>query len=290
MDRANIIIPEKVSIGADFGETLQKLNSLTSKEVPNFNFEKVSFVNPDMLMMLVTSSKLAYDRAQHPVVWSGLRPEVYSYLERLDAGNLEFISLKRPASAKKYHRASNGSDNLVELSAIKNWKEIGGAVTRTRGVVNRWLPEKSPHYRNNLITLLKETVENSIDHSSEHPQEGTCYYVVQKYTAHNKGVQLQIAVGDVGVGMLTSLRRVFPETKDDIAAICGALIDGKSGRKTGGGMGYLSIRQALLELRGTLLIRSGQGIVYYDSLKDRPQIYRKNTQYPGTQVFFVCAG
>lgn len=229
-------IPETVAIRSDFGDTLQKLDTYSSGETVIYGFEKVSFVKPEMLMMLVTSSKLAYDRTQNPVLWCGLKPDVFSYLERLDVGNLDFVNLKRPPKATIFHRSASGSDNLVELSVIKNWKEIGSALSRTRGVVNRWLPEKPQRYRNNLITLLKETVENSIDHSSKHPQEGICYYLVQKYASHDKGIHLHIAVGDVGVGMLASLRRVFPDTKDDVAAICGALIEGKSGRKTGGGI------------------------------------------------------
>lgn len=86
--------------------------------------------------------------------------------------------------------------------------------------------------------------------------------------------------------MLESQRRVFPETKDDITAIRGGLIEGKSGRKSGGGMGYITIKEALGQLSGSLDIRSGQGVVLYNSTWEQPRVYRKSTSYPGTQLFF----
>lgn len=288
MGRVYINIPQTIHIG-DYGDVLQSTNSLSLGTEAYFCFKDVTFVTPEMLMLLVTLSKLVYERIHRPMIWSDLHPETYSYLERLDIGNLEFVNLKKPPHASLYHRARNGSENLVELSEIRNWKETGGALKKTRNVVNRWFPESRHEFRENLITLLKETVENSCDHSGKHPKEGTCYYAVQKYY-RNGGIELHIAVSDIGVGMLESQRRVFPETKDDIAAICGALLEGKSGRETGGGLGYYTIREALGQLNGHLIIRSGLGIVRYDPKWDRPRCYRKSARYPGTQIFFQCKG
>lgn len=288
MGREYINIPKVIRIG-DFGDILQRTSSLTSGTEVIYRLSEVSFITPEMLMLLVTSSKLIYDKIKRAILWSELPADVYSYLERLDVGDLEFVNLKKPPHTSLYNRAHNGSKNLVELSEIKNWKEVGGALKKTRGVVNRWFPEKPYQFRDSLITLLKETVENSCEHSGKHPQEGTCYYAVQKYH-QNSGIALHIAVSDVGVGMLESQRRVFPETKDDIAAICGALLEGKSGRKTGGGLGYYAIKEALGQLNGHLTIRSGQGVVQYNPAWERPKFYRKSTHYPGTQLFFQCRG
>lgn len=289
MVREYIKIPKVIHIG-DFGDMLHNFGSLALGTEVVYRLNDVSFVTPEMLMMLVTLSKLVYDKVQHPILWSELSSDVYSYLERLDVGNLMFVNLKRPPRASLYCRAHNGSESIVELAEIKKWKEIGGALKKTRGVVNRWFPDKPIQFRENLITLIKETVENSCDHSGKYPQDGICYYVVQKYQRKSGCVELDIAVSDVGVGMLESQRRVFPETKDDIAAIRGALLEGKSGRKSGGGMGYYAIREALGQLNGSLDIRSGQGVVLYNPTWVQPRVYRKNTSYPGTQLFFRCWG
>lgn len=289
MGREYINIPKVIQVG-DFGDILQRANSLSLGTEAVCCLNEVSFITPEMLILLVTLSKLIYDKLRRQILWSDLSPDVYSYLERLDVDKLEFVNLKKPPRALPYHRAYNGSENIVELAEIKGWKEIGSALQKTRGVLNRWFPNKPIQFRENLITLLKETVENSCDHSGKIPQDGICYYVVQKYQRKSGCIELDIAVSDVGVGMLESQRRVFSETKDDIAAIRGALIEGKSGRKSGGGMGYITIKEALGQLSGSLDIRSGQGVVLYNPTWEQPRVYRKSTTYPGTQLFFRCRG
>lgn len=290
MSISTIAIDNAISLSWDCDFLLKKINALTNGDQLKLNLSKVSFVTPESLIMLVTTSRLSFDKTKQKVIWDELQPDVYSYLERININQVPFIQLKKPIKAKKYQRSSVQSDNLVELTTISNWKDVGDAIKKTKSVINRWLPQKSADYRHNLVTLFKETVENSVDHSSIRPHEGTCYYAVQKYMRHKGNIDLQIAVGDIGVGMLTSLRRVFPDTKDDVDAILGALIEGKSGRKSGGGMGYVTIKDALSNLNGSLIIRSGAGIVQYDSTLNRPRIKRKRIKYPGTQIIFHCEG
>ena len=274
-----------------FKAFFEKLNILEKSDQFCFDFSRVGFVNPEALIVLVTASKLAFEKIQRPVLWDKLKPDIYSYLERVDITRVQFIELKKPKEAKKFYRSVRQSNNLVEFSIIKGWKEVGDAISKTKGVLNRWFPTKSTKYRQNLSTLVKETVENSIDHSGEHTNEGVCYYAVQKYEQQNGKVEIHIAVGDIGVGMLTSLRRVHPETKDDMDAILGALVHGKSGRPSGrGGLGYVTIKDALANLNGSLTIRSGKAIVLYESRNKYPRIYRQNPYYPGTQIVFRCEG
>lgn len=284
-------VKDFISMLMDFDVWMKKINNLEKDDRLCFNLSGVKFINTEALIVLVTASKLAYDKSLKNVLWDQLKPEVYSYLERVDVTRIRFISIKRPASAKKFNRAVTQSNNLVELSIIGNWKDIGDAIKKTKGVLNRWFPNKSADYHRKVITLIKETVENSIDHSGEHPNEGFCYYAVQKYEHSDGKVEIFIAVGDIGVGMLASLRRVYPDTKDDAAAIVGALIDGKSGRESGrGGLGYVTIKETLADLKGQLTIRSGKAAVKYSSLRCVPQVYRKKTFYPGTQIIFRCRG
>lgn len=280
-----------ITLRYDFDAFTEKLSTLDKTDQLCFDFSRVGFVNPEALIVLITASKLAFEKVQRPVLWDKLKPDVYSYLERVNIPSVRFVQLKKPKEAKKFYRSVRPSNNLVEFSIIKGWKEVGDAISKTKGVLNRWFPNKSIRYRQNLSTLVKETVENSIDHSGEHTNEGVCYYAVQKYEQQNGKVEIHIAVGDIGVGMLTSLRRVHPETKDDTDAILGALIHGKSGRPSGrGGLGYVTIKEALAKLNGSLIIRSGKAIVLYDSHHDSPRIYRQNPNYPGTQIIFRCGG
>lgn len=280
---------EKITLKSNLEDFLKIINLLDKNDILEIDLSNVKFIKPESLIVLVTASELAYKKTCKPVVWKELNSDITSYLERIDVNKLPFISLKKKSQNQKYYRSSKQSENLVELAVITDWKKIGEAIQKTRGVINRWLPEKSLSYRGDLITLLKETVENSVDHSGEHPKEGVCYYVVQKYV-YEGNVDIQIAVGDTGVGMLNSLKRVYKDTKDDVEAIWGALVDGKSGRKTGGGLGYYTIKEALSGLKGSLTIRSGTGLLKYNPSYNKPYIYRKKTKYPGTQIIFHCKG
>ena len=141
----------------------------------------------------------------------------------------------------------------------------------------------------NLSTLFKETFENSIEHSSVEPSNGVCYYTLQRYIHPDKTTEIQIAVGDVGIGILGSQKRKYPDTKDDADAIIQALQYGRSGRLDGsGGMGFANVREALKSLNGHLTIRSGRARVEYPYKKNVIQICRHSTNYPGTQIFFRC--
>lgn len=287
----NLQVPANLSVGSNIDDMIQAIWNVARGEQIIFDLYQVSFICPDRLIMLVTASKIAFEKTQRIVQWNHLSGDVFAYLERIDVIKLGFVKLVRPEGVHLFQRAKHGSNSLVELTTITGWKESGAAIKKTKEVINRWFPEKSIEYRNNLETLLKETVENSVDHSGSHPNTGVCYYVLQKYAPAGKHIQLQIAVGDIGVGMLASLKRVYPRTKDDAAAIQGALIEGKSGRKGGrGGMGYRAIRSALGEVGGNLTIRSGKSIVLYRPNESRPKIYRNNISYQGTQIFFSCGG
>lgn len=288
MGKYEIAIEKNLKLNLNLDELFQKTDNCDKDDHITLKLSQLGFISPEALIILVTISKIIYDKTGNSVNWSEISAEMYSYLERVDVGNLEFIILKKPASAKKFYR-SKTSENLVELSVIKDWKEIGTAIQKTKGVINKWFPNKPMEYRNDLVTLIRETVENSIDHSGTIAMDGYCYYIVQKYEKNGK-IEIQIAVGDIGVGMLTSLRREFPNVKNDVEAICGALLEGKSGRKMGGGLGYHSIKDALSNLKGRLIIRSGMGIIKYKLDKNNPRIYRERmkVRYPGTQIIFYC--
>lgn len=286
MSKYTISIGKKLKLNSELDELFQKTEKLDKSDQITLDLSPIGFISPEVLIILVSISKLIFNKTGNVVTWDKINSNAYSYLERIDVGNLDFVKLKKPTSAKKYYRSSS-SENLVELSIITDWKKIGYAIQKTKGVINRWLPDKPMSYRNDLITLIRETVENSIDHSGLHAMEGVCFFIAQKYEKNGK-VEIQIAVGDIGVGMLTSLRRVFPETKNDTDAICGAFMEGKSGRPMGGGLGYHTVRDALSNLRGSITIRSGSGVMLYSHGHNRPYIYRMRSRFPGTQIIFHC--
>ena len=251
-----------------------------------FDFAKVTFVTPLSIILVVTASSFWCNRFNHSVEWKNIDSKVLSYMDRMNISELDFIEIKRPFLFKR--RNYQKSDVLVELSVIKNIQQASSAIRKTKNILDYWLPGSHKTCKLNLATLIKETVENSIEHSSVDLSSGSCYYLLQKYGYSDGSTQVQIAVGDAGVGMLTSQRRVYPATKDDAEALINAVMHGKSGRKTGGGMGYVTIRESLEPLKGKIRIRSGRAHIVHAAGQPYANIYRHSCFSPGTQIVFEC--
>ena len=252
-----------------------------------FDFSGVSFVTPQSLLLLVTASRFFHDNFGCVIEWNAIKLEVLSYMDRMNISDIDFVRIERPSFFQR--RGYKKSDALVELSTIRDRQEIGNAILETKNVFSSWLPDSGNECRHHLLTLIKETVENSVEHSSTIPSNGFCYYTLQKYTLYNGKTEIQIAVGDTGIGMLASQRRVHPSTKDDAEAIIKALMDGRSGREIGGGgMGYVNIRESLEPLHGEICIRSGKAHVEHIAGASYARIYRHTLSCPGTQIIFKC--
>lgn len=251
-----------------------------------FDFGKVTFVTPRAIILVVTASRFWCDRFNHAVEWKNINSNVLSYMDRMNVSELDFIDIERPSLFKRKNYQK--SDVLVELSVIKDIQQASSAIRKTKEILDCWLPSSHKMCKFNLATLIKETVENSIEHSSADLSNGSCYYLLQKYGFPDGSTQIQIAVGDAGVGMLTSQRRVYPATKDDAEALINAVMYGKSGRKTGGGMGYVTIRESLGPLKGKILVRSGRAHIVHAAGQPYASIYRHSCFSPGTQIVFEC--
>lgn len=286
MEQRKIQVPGKLTL-TTIDAMCPQLHSVKNGEEILFDLSEVHFVTPDALLLLVTSSKFCHEKTHRPVVWARVNVDVRSYMDRMDINSLPFISLEHPPLFKRYRY--DKSDTLIEVSTIANTQEIGCAIIQTKKILERWLPNGSYANLMDISTLFKETFENSIEHSSLEPSNGVCYYTLQKYTRADHTTEIQIAVGDMGVGIFGSQKRKYPDTKDDADAIIQALQFGRSGRLDGGGgMGFANVRDALGNLNGHLTIRSGKARVEYPHKKNVIRIFRHGTNYPGTQIFFKC--
>ena len=250
------------------------------------DFSKVTFVTPLTIILVVTASRFWCDRFNHAVEWKNINSNVLSYMDRMNISELDFIDIERPSlfRRKNYQK----SDVLVELSVIKDIQQASSAIRKTKDILDRWLPSSHKTCKFNLATLIKETVENSIEHSSVDLSNGSCYYLLQKYGYSDGSTRIQIAVGDAGVGMLASQRRVYPTTKDDAEALINAVMYGRSGRETGGGMGYVTIREALEPLKGEILVRSGRAHIVHTAGQSCANTFSHSCFSPGTQIVFKC--
>ena len=282
-----LIVPKYCCIHDKIDGFLAQVDKVHADEQASLDFGKVEFINPSNLIMLVTTSRVIFDRTGKRVKWINISRDVSAYLERIDINNVDFIDFKLPSAWERLYRGTRKSKTLIELQTINDWKSCGDAVKLTKEILIRWFPEQLGETTNGICSLLKETAENSIDHSSDPSGQGYCFYVLQKYHKEGKN-QIEIAVGDIGIGIRNSLKRVAPDfVSSDLLAIKRALFQGMSGRPDkSGGLGYRRVREILKQRDGTIQIRSGFGSITYSAHSEKQQNTEHRCSFPGTQIFF----
>lgn len=137
----------------------------------------------------------------------------------------------------------------------------------------------SPPVADGAWRVLSETLQNIPQHAglgSSRPGSG--FAALQLYRD-----ALEVAIGDIGVGVRTSLQqnRMYRNCTDATAQLAvllhGATRTGNPGR----GNGFQATRQAVRSLRGTLVLRSGCTVTvcYKDTYRQTPC-----PTFPGTQL------
>lgn len=280
-------VPKYFCIHNKIDGFLAQVEKVFVDEQVSLDVGKIEFISPSNLIMLITTSRVIFDKTGKRVKWINVSNDVSAYLERINISNVDFIDFKLPSVWERLYRGSRKSNTLIELQIIADWKGCGDAVKRTKEILLKWFPNQLGRPTNDICSLLSETAENSIDHSSVSPGQGYCFYVLQKYHKEGKD-QIQIAVGDVGIGIRNSLKRAAPNfVNNDLLAIKRALFHGMSGRlDKSGGLGYKRVREILKQRGGTIQIRSGYGSIIYSAYSEKQQNMEHRCSFPGTQIFF----
>lgn len=280
-----LIVPKYCCIHDKIDGLLTQVEKVSTGEQVSLDLGKIEFINPSNLIMLITTSRVIFDRTGELVRWINVSSDVSAYLERINISNVAFIDFKLPSVWERLYRGSRKSTTLIELQTINDWKGCGDAVKRTKEILLQWFPNQIGRPTNDICSLLSETAENSIDHSSASPGQGYCFYVLQKYHKDGKD-QIQIAVGDIGIGIRNSLKRVAPDfVNNDLLAIKRAIFQGMSGRPDkSGGLGYKRVREILKQRGGTIQIRSGYGSITYSAYSEEQQNTEHRCSFPGTQI------
>lgn len=285
-----IVVPKSFSVFGRIDGFIRQIEKVKHGEKVEFDLSKITFVNPNNLIMLITTSSYVSELSGKVVSWVNIENSVSAYLERLDICNYSFIEFTLPQSFLRFKRSKGDSTSMIELILIDDWKSCADAIKRTKEILNRWFPNQSSKVTNDICSLIKETTENSVEHSNQEDGYGFCFYVLQKYTT-NKGDQVQIAISDVGIGIRKSLKKVVPNiVSNDLHAIKKALFEGLSSREDdSGGLGYKRVRESLKHVGGVIQIRSGHGSLEYSSKKDDYIQSTHKCSLVGTQTFFAIS-
>jgi hypothetical protein len=169
-------------------------------------------------------------------------------------------------------RSRAGSKTLAELSAFDNGtqaRQIADLVfDRTDGdedlVEAIWL-------------CLTETCNNVADHSRT-----SGFAAAQVYDQGSNRERIVLGIGDVGVGLATSLAATVGDL-DDTEALSRVLRGGTTGTlDTGRGYGIHDMISTIRELGGLVVIRSGQSIARIDQASSN--VKTSSSNLPGTLI------
>lgn len=135
---------------------------------------------------------------------------------------------------------------------------------------------RDPFEQADIAHLFRELTQNAIEHSSSER-----FYA---YTAETED-EIRLGVLDVGVGIPAKLKNHFSHP-EDLDFIESALEKGSTSRRLKeGGIGLYRVSQMVKQMKGRLVILSGEGQLrrYYANRR----IDRKSTKFrtPGTWIF-----
>ena len=256
------------------------------------DFSKITFLRPEVVILMIAVSKMIYEKNNRPVLWKGLPRESALYLQRIGINKIDFVQVERiEKSIFEYFVINNNQrtyTNLIPLEIVQTPPQLENILKLLRDKLGEWFPGRPNNFSNDVCSIVSEIAGNSLEHSvlpgsSELP---TCYLTVQSYRPSNKiEPNAIIALGDIGIGIGGSLRSA-QKRYGDSNAIQKALFGGVSRRENSGGLGFMEVSRVLKNNGGRITIRSGTGSVQYMPSRNNKEIKTHKFCLIGTQTAF----
>lgn len=212
------------------------------------DLSRLRFVEPAGMLGFVTACVEAQRMGNTLTIVPPNDPDVANYLLRMHFRDLlrhHGIGFSGPFASRQV-RARELGTRLLELCTIMDHVEgerIGGqlyAMGRVAGVPVGFIRR--------AVVAWEEALDNALEHSGRHE----VFTVAQRYQR-----RIEIAVGDLGVGFLATLKRRY-RIATDAQALALAIRPGISGvsAERGNGLPY-AIEEVVDEGGGIFLLRSG---------------------------------
>ncbi len=195
-----------------------------------------------------------------------------------DIGFFEQIKALRPETAISSTESANAFNILLKITPIERSQDVTDALKRLIDSTSAILKDHlsyTPQDSSLFLGAFAEVAHNILDHSGDRG-----FAAAQIYTTKKGKRFAAIAVGDLGIGIRTSLSQRYPrELVNDVIAIRKAF-DPAVSRLDNRGWGLTQVRSIAEKYNGTLWVRSGRGLVKF---------HRQFTSYqthffPGTQI------
>ena len=64
-----------VTLQSDLSVLTDRINTLEKSDQLSLDFSDVDFVNPEAMIILVTASRLAFEKSNRPIIWDALKSD-----------------------------------------------------------------------------------------------------------------------------------------------------------------------------------------------------------------------
>ena len=279
MSEVTIQVPNILKAGCS---SVEQFYACTETALPadryTLDMRAVDFVRPYGVIALVTAARRLSLRAGRPVLLNGVCRDVSAYLHRMDLFELGAKWLQPATPIEETWLRSDQTENLLELTAIKDAQSVAAVITRAKRIFSRWLalPELG-----SLLSVLGELCANIYQHS----QDPYGCVLIQKYElAAGNRVMVNLAVGDTGCGIRGSLSARHGNIGTTPLDYLRAAMSGATARSTGrGGLGLRTVEQIAASRGGYLWIRSETAAIFSKG-SSNARGHTDLVHIPGTQV------
>ena len=261
-----------------------RISKLRIGQSVNLILGDIKFLRPSGVIFLLLICIDIYEKTKNVISLNGLDDNVMAYLERVGFFNFNYIKIYQSLPWWKRLAINSRSLSVIEITQIDSAGAVADFAERVNEILNVWFPGKHRElYRGNVITVIMELCNNSIDHSSGiEGLNGKCFCMLQKYTHANR-VEVSLSIGDLGIGIREHLRKRHGWVATSEAEYIHKALDGLSGRMDdSGGFGLPRIKAITSKNNGLLIVRSGKGAV---TLEDTLSQYNFKHSFSGTQCY-----
>lgn len=231
---------------------LEEINSINREDSVVLNMALIGTVSVRIIPLLIIISYLAYEKSHKFVRLINVSSELRNRLVQIGFWNLRYIS--HVGHLDRLSDSGIGKEHIVlPITCVEDDRHLNDMFKNIR-------QNRSIAFSSELKTTLGEILnllgENCLDHSGLEKGVGFYAFIIE---SDGKCV---LTVLDMGMGFYNSLSRRYPNIKSDAEAISRVLEENIS-RRERGGCGYFQIKNLIDTFSGSIMIRSGDAIIYY---------------------------
>jgi hypothetical protein len=141
--------------------------------------------------------------------------------------------------------------------------------------------EVDDDFEDEFRTCMNEVIQNVVDHAQSETGGVSC--------ARLRLQKISVAVVDVGVGVAASLRRRYPDVRDELDAMSRIARQERlsaGSRPSNAGLGLDHLKEIVARRRGELVLLSGNGVATISVGRPNWEIAAMDPPFPGTAVYF----